>query len=119
MDFITVSDDGVQTYEKNASMRDFAIKTIKNMMDMFEKSKNIVKSTEGFMEGNDLKPSEGGGSYDSGDSSDDGDSEGGDDDFGFGDEGGEGGEDDFDFDEGGEGSEGEGNPNDSLDGAPD
>ena len=42
MDFITISDDGVQTYEKNASMRDFAIKTIKNMMDMFEKSKNIV-----------------------------------------------------------------------------
>jgi hypothetical protein len=89
------------------------------MMDMFEKSKNIVKSTEGFMEGNDLKPSEGGGSYDSGDN---GDSEDGgeDDGFGdFGDEGGEGGEDDFDFDEGGESSEGEGNPNDSLDGAPD
>jgi len=118
MDFITVSDDGVQTYEKNASMRDFAIKTIKNMMDMFEKSKNIVKSTEGFMEGNDLKPSEGGGgSYDSGDSSDDSGDEGGDDGFGdFGDE--EGGGDDFDFDEGGE-SEGEGNPSDSLDGAPD
>ena len=118
MDFITVSDDGVQTYEKNASMRDFAIKTIKNMMDMFEKSKNIVKSTSGFMEGNDLKPSEGGGSYDSGDSSDDSDSEGGDDDFGFGDEGGEGGEDDFNFDEGGE-SEGEGNPSDSVDGPAD
>lgn len=118
MDFITVSDDGVQTYEKNASIRDFAIKTIKNMMDMFEKSKNIVKSTSGFMEGNDLKPSEGGGSYDSGDSSDDSDSEGGDDDFGFGDEGGEGGEDDFNFDEGGE-SEGEGNPSDSVDGPAD
>lgn len=120
MDFITVSDDGVQTYEKNASMRDFAIKTIKNMMDMFEKSKNIVKSTEGFMEGNDLKPSEGGGSYDSGDSSGDSEDGGDDDGFGdFGDEGGEGGEDDFNFDEGGEGGEGEGNPSDSLDGAPD
>ena len=119
MDFITISDDGVQTYEKNASMRDFAIKTIKNMMDMFEKSKNIVKSTTGFMEGNDLKPSEaGGGSYDSGDSGDSSD-EGGDDDFGdFGDEGGEGGEDDFGFDEDGE-SSGEGSPNSDVDGAPD
>lgn len=121
MDFITVSDDGVQTYEKNASMRDFAIKTIKNMMDMFEKSKNIVKSTTGFMEGNDLKPSEGGGDYDSGDNS--GDSEGGDDDFGgFDEEGDEdgGGEDDFGFEEGGESSEeGEGSPNADVDGAPD
>lgn len=121
MDFITVSDDGVQTYEKNASMRDFAIKTIKNMMDMFEKSKNIVKSTTGFMEGNDLKPSEGGGDYDSGDNS--GDSEGGDDDIGgFDEEGDEdgGGEDDFGFEEGGEYSgEGEGSPNADVDGAPD
>ena len=120
MDFITVSDDGIQTYEKNASMRDFAIKTIKNMMDMFEKSKNIVKSTTGFMEGNDLKPSEDSGSYDSGDNGDSSD-EDGDDGFGFdedgmGDEGGEGGEDDFDFD--GE-SSGEGSPNDAVDGAPD
>lgn len=122
MDFITVSDDGVQTYEKNASMRDFAIKTIKNMMDMFEKSKNIVKSTEGFMEGNDLKPSEDSGGYDSGDNGDSSDEDGGDD-FGFdeggmGNEGGEGGEDDLNFDEGGE-SSGEGSPNDAVDGAPD
>ena len=120
MDFITISDDGVQTYEKNASMRDFAIKTIKNMMDMFEKSKNIVKSTTGYMESNGLSPSEdsGGGSYDSSDSSDSND-EDGDDGFGdFGDEGGEGGEDDFDFDEGGE-SSGEGSPNSDVDGAPD
>lgn len=122
MDFITVSDDGVQTYEKNASMRDFAIKTIKNMMDMFEKSKNIVKSTTGFMEGNDLKPSEDSGGYDSGDNGDSSD-EGSDDGFGFdedgmGDEGGEGGEDDFNLDEGGE-SSGEGSPNDAVDGAPD
>lgn len=122
MDFITVSDDGVQTYEKNASMRDFAIKTIKNMMDMFEKSKNIVKSTTGFMEGNDLKPSEDSGGYDSGDNGDSSD-ESGDDGFGFNegdmdDKGGEGGEDDLNFDEGGE-SSGEGSPNDAVDGAPD
>lgn len=109
MDFITVSDDGVQTYEKNASMRDFAIKTIKNMMDMFEKSKNIVKSTTGFMEGNDLKPSEDSGGYDNGDNGDSSD-EGSDDGFGF-DEGDMG-------DEGGE-SQGEGSPNDAVDGAPD
>ena len=99
MDFFSVTDNNVQTYEKNQDIRDLAIKAVKATMEFFKESKNIADSTDGVAKGNGLSADDSGSDYSSDDSNssdDGGDSDGFDDgfgdDFGGGDEGDEGGD---------------------------
>lgn len=54
MNYITVSDDGVQTYEKNKAIRDLTIKTVKAMTEFFKEGKNIADSTSAVLKANDM-----------------------------------------------------------------
>lgn len=104
MNYITVSDEGVQTYEKNKAIRDLTVKTVKAMTEFFKEGKNIADSTEAVIKANDMVVEDDYSSSSSG--SDDNDSSGGDMDDPFGDMGDMGGEDPF-SDESNEESNGE------------
>lgn len=104
MNYITVSDEGVQTYEKNKAIRDLTVKTVKAMTEFFKEGKNIADSTEAVIKANDMAVEDDYSSSSSG--SDDNDSSGGDMDDPFGDMGGMDGEDPF-SDESNEESNGE------------
>lgn len=93
MNYITVSDEGVQTYEKNKAIRDLTVKTIKAMTEFFKEGKNIADSTEAVIKANDMVVEDDYSSSSS--SSDDNDSSGGDMDDPFGDMGGMEDEDPF------------------------
>lgn len=93
MNYITVSDDGVQTYEKNKAIRDLTIKTVKAMTEFFKEGKNIADSTSAVLKANDMVIEDDYSSSSS--SSDDTDSSGGDMEDPFGDMGDMGGEDPF------------------------
>lgn len=93
MNYITVSDEGVQTYEKNKAIRDLTVKTVKAMTEFFKEGKNIADSTEAVIKANDMAVEDDYSSSSSG--SDDNDSSGGDMDDPFGDMGDMGGEDPF------------------------
>lgn len=93
MNYITVSDDGVQTYEKNKAIRDLTIKTVKAMTEFFKEGKNIADSTSAVLKANDMVIED---DYSSSSSSDsDSDSSGGDMEDPFGDMGDMGEEDPF------------------------
>ena len=93
MNYITVSDDGVQTYEKNKAIRDLTIKTVKAMTEFFKEGKNIADSTSAVLKANDMVIED---DYSSSSSSDsDSDSSGGDMEDPFGDMGDMGDEDPF------------------------
>ena len=104
MNYITVSDEGVQTYEKNKAIRDLTVKTVKAMTEFFKEGKNIADSTEAVIKANDMAVEDDYSSSSS--SSDDSDSSGGDMDDPFGDMGDMGGEDPY-SDESNEESNGE------------
>ena len=93
MNYITVSDEGVQTYEKNKAIRDLTVKTVKAMTEFFKEGKNIADSTEAVIKANDMAVEDDYSSSSS--SSDDNDSSGGDMDDPFGDMGGMEDEDPF------------------------
>ena len=93
MNYITVSDDGVQTYEKNKAIRDLTIKTVKAMTEFFKEGKNIADSTSAVLKANDMVIEDDYSSSSS--SSDDSDSSGGDMEDPFGDMGDMGEEDPF------------------------
>lgn len=93
MNYITVSDDGVQTYEKNKAIRDLTIKTVKAMTEFFKEGKNIADSTSAVLKANDMVIEDDYSSSSS--SSDDTDSSGGDMEDPFGDMGDMGDEDPF------------------------
>lgn len=76
MNYITVSDEGVQTYEKNKAIRELTIKTVKAMTEFFKEGKNIADSTSAVLKANDMVIED---DYSSSSSSDDSDSSGGDD----------------------------------------
>lgn len=83
MNYITVSDEGVQTYEKNKAIRELTIKTVKAMTEFFKEGKNIADSTSAVLKANDMVIED---DYSSSSSSDnDSDSSGGDMDDPFGD----------------------------------
>ena len=103
MNYITVSDEGVQTYEKNKAIRDLTVKTVKAMTEFFKEGKNIADSTEAVIKANDMAVED---DYSSSSSSDDSNSSGGDMDDPFGDMGDMGNEDPF-SDESNEESNGE------------
>lgn len=104
MNYITVSDEGVQTYEKNKAIRDLTVKTVKAMTEFFKEGKNIADSTEAVIKANDMVVED---DYSSSSSSSDGnDSSGGDMDDPFDDMGDMGNEDPF-SDESNEESNGE------------
>lgn len=103
MNYITVSDEGVQTYEKNKAIRDLTVKTVKAMTEFFKEGKNIADSTEAVIKANDMAVED---DYSSSSSSNDSDSSGGDMDDPFGDMGDMDGEDPF-SDESNEESNGE------------
>ena len=103
MNYITVSDEGVQTYEKNKAIRDLTVKTVKAMTEFFKEGKNIADSTKAVIKANDMAVED---DYSSSSSSNDSDSSGGDMDDPFGDMGDMGGEDPF-SDESNEESNGE------------
>lgn len=93
MNYITVSDDGVQTYEKNKAIRDLTIKTVKAMTEFFKEGKNIADSTSAVLKANDMVIED---DYSSSGSSDsDSDSSGDDMEDPFGDMGDMGDEDPF------------------------
>nr|DAJ64625.1 MAG TPA: capsid assembly protein [Caudoviricetes sp.] len=93
MNYITVSDDGVQTYEKNKAIRDLTIKTVKAMTEFFKEGKNIADSTSAVLKANDMVIED---DYSSSSSSDsDSDSSGDDMEDPFGDMGDMGDEDPF------------------------
>ena len=93
MNYITVSDDGVQTYEKNKAIRDLTIKTVKAMTEFFKEGKNIADSTSAVLKANDMVIED---DYSSSSSSDsDSDSSGDDMEDPFGDMGDMGEEDPF------------------------
>ena len=104
MNYITVSDEGVQTYEKNKAIRDLTVKTVKAMTEFFKEGKNIADSTEAVIKANDMVVEDDYSSNSSG--SDDNDSSGDDMDDPFGDMGDMGNEDPF-SDESNEESNGE------------
>lgn len=93
MNYITVSDDGVQTYEKNKAIRDLTIKTVKAMTEFFKEGKNIADSTSAVLKANDMVIEDDYSSSSS--SSDDTDSSGGDMEDPFGDMGDMGEDDPF------------------------
>ena len=103
MNYITVSDEGVQTYEKNKAIRDLTVKTVKAMTEFFKEGKNIADSTEAVIKANDMVVED---DYSSNSSSNDSDSSDGDMDDPFGDMGNMGNEDPF-SDESSEESNGE------------
>lgn len=103
MNYITVSDDGVQTYEKNKAIRDLTVKTVKAMTEFFKEGKNIADSTSAVLKANDMVIED---DYSSSSSDSDSDSSGGDMDDPFGDMDNMGGEDPF-SDESNEESNGE------------
>lgn len=93
MNYITVSDDGVQTYERNKAIRDLTIKTVKAMTEFFKEGKNIADSTSAVLKANDMVIED---DYSSSSSSDsDSDSSGDDMEDPFGDMGDMGDEDPF------------------------
>lgn len=92
MNYITVSDDGVQTYEKNKAIRDLTIKTVKAMTEFFKEGKNIADSTSAVLKANDMVIED---DYSSSSSSDSDSDSSGDMDDPFGDMGDMGGEDPF------------------------
>lgn len=92
MNYITVSDEGVQTYEKNKAIRDLTVKTVKAMTEFFKEGKNIADSTEAVIKANDMAVED---DYSSSSSSNDSDSSGGDMDDPFDDMGDMGNEDPF------------------------
>lgn len=116
MNYITVSDEGVQTYEKNKAIRDLTVKTVKAMTEFFKEGKNIADSTEAVIKANDMAVED---DYSSSSSSNDSDSSGGDMDDPFGDMGDMGGEDPFSDESSEESSEQKGSGeegNDNLSG---
>lgn len=92
MNYITVSDDGVQTYEKNKAIRDLTIKTVKAMTEFFKEGKNIADSTSAVLKANDMVIED---DYSSSSSSDSDSDSSGDMEDPFGDMGDMGGEDPF------------------------
>lgn len=92
MNYITVSDEGVQTYEKNKAIRDLTVKTVKAMTEFFKEGKNIADSTEAVIKANDMAVED---DYSSSSSFNDSDSSGGDMDDPFDDMGDMGNEDPF------------------------
>lgn len=54
MNYITVSDEGIQTYEKNKAIRELTIKTVKAMTEFFKEGKNIADSTSAVLKANDM-----------------------------------------------------------------
>lgn len=93
MNYITVSDEGVQTYEKNKAIRELTIKTVKAMTEFFKEGKNIADSTSAVLKANDMVIED---DYSSSSSSDsDSDSSGDDMEDPFGDIGDMGDEDPF------------------------
>lgn len=92
MNYITVSDDGVQTYEKNKAIRDLTVKTVKAMTEFFKEGKNIADSTSAVLKANDMVIED---DYSSSSSDSDSDSSGGDMEDPFGDMGDMGDEDPF------------------------
>lgn len=92
MNYITVSDEGVQTYEKNKAIRELTIKTVKAMTEFFKEGKNIADSTSAVLKANDMVFED---DYSSNSSDSDSESSGGDMDDPFGDMGDMGGEDPF------------------------
>ena len=93
MNYITVSDEGVQTYEKNKAIRELTIKTVKAMTEFFKEGKNIADSTSAVLKANDMVIEDDYSSSSSAES--DSDSSGGDMEDPFGDMGDTGGEDPF------------------------
>lgn len=93
MNYITVSDEGVQTYEKNKAIRELTIKTVKAMTEFFKEGKNIADSTSAVLKANDMVIEDDYSSSSSAES--DSDSSGGDMEDPFGDMGGTGDEDPF------------------------
>lgn len=92
MNYITVSDDGVQTYERNKAIRDLTVKTVKAMTEFFKEGKNIADSTSAVLKANDMVIED---DYSSSSSDSDSDSSGGDVEDPFGDMDDMGGEDPF------------------------
>ena len=92
MNYITVSDEGVQTYEKNKAIRELTIKTVKAMTEFFKEGKNIADSTSAVLKANDMVIED---DYSSSSSDSDTDSSGGDMEDPFGDMDNMDGEDPF------------------------
>lgn len=92
MNYITVSDEGIQTYEKNKAIRELTIKTVKAMTEFFKEGKNIADSTSAVLKANDMVFED---DYSSYSSDSDSESSGGDMDDPFDDMGDMGGEDPF------------------------
>lgn len=92
MNYITVSDEGIQTYEKNKAIRELTIKTVKAMTEFFKEGKNIADSTSAVLKANDMVFED---DYSSDSSDSDSESSGGDMDDPFGDMDDMGGEDPF------------------------
>lgn len=82
MNYITVSDEGVQTYEKNKAIRELTIKTVKAMTEFFKEGKNIADSTSAVLKANDMAIED---DYSSSSSDSDSDSSGGNMEDSFGD----------------------------------
>ena len=127
MDYITIAEDGTQTYEKNKAIRELSIKTIKAMTEFFKGGKTIAESTSAVLKANDMAGE--GDDYSSSNNESSDNNEGGGDEFGMGDDfmGDKFGEDNQDENQEGN-TEGEGNqeggdsnlgPDSSKDGASD
>lgn len=85
MDYITVAEDGTQTYEKNKAIRELSIKTIKAMTEFFKGGKTIAESTSAVLKANDMAGE--GDDYSSSSNNESSDeTEGGGDEFGMGDD---------------------------------
>lgn len=91
-DFISISDKGEQTYEKNKEIREMSIQVIKNVVEFFKESANIKKTTDAVVKANEIETDGGGSDFSSNSDDDGGFGDFGDDGFGD-DDGEEGGED--------------------------
>lgn len=127
MDYITIAEDGTQTYEKNKAIRELSIKTIKAMTEFFKGGKTIAESTSAVLKANDMAGE--GDDYSSSNNESSDNNEGGGDEFGMGEDfmGDEFGEENQDENQE-DNTEGEGNqeggdsnlgPDSSKDGASD
>lgn len=97
MDYISIADDGKQTFEANQEIRQRLIQSAKNIAEMFKEGDNIARTVEAVLSANEITADNAGGGDYSSDSDSDSDDSGGDDGgfgdmFGGGDEGEEGGE---------------------------
>lgn len=89
LDYLTMTDKGEQTFERNKELREIQIRALKAVAEYFQEGKNIAKSVEAVLGANEVKPAEGGGysgGNDYGSNEDSSEGDGGDMDFGMGDD---------------------------------